>query len=245
MVMNVGVRPGPSVCRTVALCVSINPERSWGEVWWGGSTAFAVGRHCDGSAVESISVCWLSSSVCCQTGSSLKLSCCFHIACSHSYVQCLSSSSSCALLHLLQGKLFWLKLPISNLKKCFESLYSFPSQCAVSPSVPQVWTTACSSTSRPSSCSKWTGRSCWGCPTRSCCLWAWRGSVTRSWCWRPWICSAPWSVTRHKPHVRVNIFRQCASVLLFGMVMICVFYATVPIMLWEMKVMSSIFFLSI
>ena len=53
--------------------------------------------------------------------------------------------------------------------------------------------TACSSTSRPSRSSRQTGRSCSGCPTRSCCPWAWLGSDTRSWSWRLWICSALWS----------------------------------------------------
>lgn len=58
--------------------------------------------------------------------------------------------------------------------------------------------TACSSTSHPSNSCRWMGRSCSGCPTRSCCLWAWRGLDTRSWSWRPWICSALWSVRNQK-----------------------------------------------
>ena len=131
---------------------------------------------------ESISECWLSSSVCCQTwmdhnradvhwNSDAERELCFSSVCPFLHIQYLSSSLSYAFITKYSDQL--------------EHVFLFP----------QVWTTACSSTSRPSSSSRWTGRSCSGWPTRSCCLWACRGSDTRSSCWRPWISSALWSVT--------------------------------------------------
>lgn len=76
---------------------------------------------------------------------------------------------------------------------------------------PQDWTTACSSTSRPSRRRKSGGTSCCESPTRNLRIWECLELATRSWYWRLWTFSVLWwvqashaVVTSHTHTVLVN-----------------------------------------